>query len=64
MHNLFHGTVQGLILGSILYAIFDSPIFDFEFYLALNNDNYIPKFSNKILKITEDMERALESFTK
>ncbi len=51
-------------LGLILYAIFVAPLFDIEFYLAFADDNYIPKFSNNIPTLIDDMDRALESTTK
>ena len=40
LYNLLLGTVQGSILGPILYAAFVWPIFDLEFLLAFANDNF------------------------
>jgi hypothetical protein len=37
--------MQDLILGPILYSIFESPLFEVEFFLAFADDNYIPKFN-------------------
>jgi hypothetical protein len=45
VRDLLQGTIQGSILGLILYAIFVSPLFDVEYFLAFADDNYIPKYN-------------------
>ena len=57
------GTVQGSILGPILYAIFVSPIFDLEKMSNYADDNYVIKWNNKIEALI-DMQKSLEAITK
>ena len=64
LFDLLLGTVQGSILGPVLYAIFVSPLFDLEFMLAFADGNFIPKTNQSKTEIILDMERALESITK
>ena len=64
MYDLLLGTVQGSILGPVLYAIFVSPLFDIETFLSYADDTFIPK-SNKSLEILiNDVEKSLEAITK
>jgi hypothetical protein len=58
------GTVQGLILELILYAIFVSPIFDLEFVFTFADDNYEPKITCTIPEFIKDMEKATLSVNK
>ena len=43
LYDLLLGTVQGSVLGPILYAIFVSPIFDIVLLLSFADDSYITK---------------------
>jgi hypothetical protein len=51
------GTVQGLILGPILYAIFVSPVFDVKFMVAFAGDNYVPKVNCANPSLIKDKEK-------
>ena len=64
MFDLLLGTVQGSILGPILYAIFVSPMFDLCGLLAFADDNYIPRCNKNLQILIADMERSLDSITK
>jgi endonuclease/exonuclease/phosphatase family metal-dependent hydrolase len=64
IHDIQLGTIQGSILGPILYAIFVSPLFDVEYFLAFADDNYVPKFGFDQESLIKDMEKALEAITK
>jgi hypothetical protein len=43
LFDLLLGTLQGSILGLVLYAIFVTPMFDIDFFLSFANDTCIPK---------------------
>ena len=58
------GTIQGSILGPILYAIFVSPIFDKEKMSNYADDNYVIKWNTKIEELIIDMRKSLEAITK
>ena len=58
------GTVQGSILGPILYAIFVSPVFDLEKMSNYADDNYIIRWNKKIDVLINDMKKSLEAITK
>ena len=62
--DLLLGTVQGSILGPVLYAIFVSPMFDIDFFLSFADDTFIPKTNICKKTLIEDMEKSLESLTK
>jgi hypothetical protein len=64
MHDLLLGTIQESVLGPIPYSIFVSPLFDLEFFLAIEDDNFITKFSSNTKCIIRDMEKVLESITR
>jgi hypothetical protein len=61
---LLLGTVQGSILGPVLYAIFVSPMFDIDFFLSFTDDTFILKTNICKRTLIEDMEKSLESLTK
>jgi hypothetical protein len=55
-------SVQGLILGPILYAIYVSPLFDLHNLTNFADDNFIMKWSRPDLIV--DMEVSLEAIAK
>ena len=64
LFDLLLGTVQGSILGPILYALFVSPLWDVIPCLSFADDSYLLK-SNKVLpQLIKDMEKSLEAMTK
>ena len=58
------GTIQGSILGPILYAIFVSPLFDLEKLSNYADDNYIVRWNSCIESLITDMRESLEAITK
>ena len=58
------GTIQGSILGPILYAIFVAPLFDLEKLSNYADDNYIVRCSTNITELIIDMKKSLETITK
>ena len=58
------GTIQGSVLGPILYAIFVSPLFDLANLTNFADDNFILEFNSKINELIPNMERKLEMITK
>ena len=64
LYDLLLGTVQGSILGPVLYAIFVSPLFDLDFMLAFADDNFIPKINTSKECLISDMEIALVKIIK
>ena len=64
LHDLLLGTVQGSILGPILYAIFVSPLFDLCELYSFADDNFIPRINKHLPSLVNDMEVSLELITK
>ena len=58
------GTVQGSVLGPILYAIFVSPLFDLTQLTNFADDNFVIEFNSQINVLIENMEKTLEMITK
>jgi hypothetical protein len=58
------GTIQGSILGPILYAIFVAPLFDLEKLSNYADDNYIIRWNSCIESLIIDMKKSLEAITK
>ena len=58
------GTIQGSVLGPILYAIFVSPLFDLVNLTNFADDNFILEFDSKINNLIVNMEKKLEMITK
>ena len=63
-YDILLGTVQGSILGPVLYAIYVSPLSDIEFLLTFADDNYIPRFDSSIEKLKTEMQVSLLRITK
>ena len=53
------GTIQGSVLGPILYAIFVSPLFDLANLTNFADDNFILEFNSNINDLIPNMERKL-----
>ena len=64
LYDLLLGTIQGSILGPILYAIFVAPMFDLESLLSFTDDSYVTKWNKSISELIKDMEKSLEAITK
>ena len=58
------GTVQGSILGPILYAIFVSPLFDLAKMTLFADDNYVIHWNRDLALLIVDMQRTIELITK
>ena len=58
------GTIQGSILGPILYAIFVSPLYDLEKLSNYADDNYIVRWNIDVEVLVNDMIKSLEAITK
>ena len=58
------GTVQGSILGPILYAIFVSPLIDLAMMTLFADDNYGIHKNKQILELLIDMKRSIEIIIK
>ena len=58
------GTVQGSILGPILYAIFVSPLFDLTKLTLYADDNYIVRWNAILELLIDDMKTSLEMIIK
>ena len=54
------GTVQGSILGPILYALFVSPIFDLANLTLFADDSYVIHKSKHISHLLAEMKRSIE----
>ena len=64
MFDLLLGTVQGSILGPVLYAIFMSPLFDIADLLSFADDTFIPRWNSSLQLLVSDVEKDLEAITK
>ena len=58
------GTVQGSILGPILYAIYVCPLFDIANMTNYADDNYVIRWNKCLTALISDMEKSLEAITK
>ena len=58
------GTIQGSVLGPILYAIFVSPLFDLTEITNFADDNFVLQFNTQINALIRDMEMRLEMIVK
>ena len=64
LFDLICGTVQGSILGPILYAIYISPIFDLVRMSSFADDNFTVIWNRDKNQLIRDMEKELETLTK
>jgi hypothetical protein len=62
--DLDSGTVQGSILGPLLYAIFVSPLFDLANLTNFADDNFIVGWNKLLPALIDDMEKTLEMIIK
>jgi hypothetical protein len=58
------GTVQGSVLGPILYSLFVSPLLDLEKITLFADDNYILVWNKHKNQLIIDMRKKLENITK
>ena len=64
VHTCTVGTVQGSIMGPILYALFVSPLLDLAKMTLFADDNYIIKTNCNLEVLINDMKEVLEMITK
>jgi hypothetical protein len=64
LFKLLLGTVQGSILGAVLYSIFISPVFEIEELYVFADDSFIPRWNTSFPELIYDIEKSLESITK
>jgi hypothetical protein len=63
LFDLLLGTVQGSILGPVLYALFVSPAFDIEPHSAFADNSCILRWKNSLPELIIDLEKSLEAIT-
>ena len=64
VHYSNTGTVQGSVLGPVLYAIFVSLIFDLTKITNFADDNFIIRWNKVLSKLIVDLEKDLEMIVK
>jgi hypothetical protein len=64
LFDLLLGTVQGLILGPLLYTIFGSLLFDVVPLLSFADDRYDIKSNMNKDILVKDMEKSIAAITK
>jgi hypothetical protein len=64
LHDLLLGTVQGSILGPVLYALYVSPLFEIEEFSAYADDTYIPRWNDSLDTLVINIEESLDRITK
>jgi hypothetical protein len=62
-YDLLLGTVQGSILGQVLYAIFVSLMFKIAALELFANDSFITRSNESIIVLLKDTEKTLEVIT-
>ena len=60
VHLLDAGTVQGSILGPIIYAIFVSPMFDLATMTLFADNNYLICWNKTIQEFIDKMTKTIE----
>ena len=64
VHHCGVGTVQGSILGPILYALFVSPVFDLASMTMFADDNYVIKWHKHLNLLLDEIKQTLETIIK
>jgi hypothetical protein len=64
LFDLILHTVQGSILGPVLYTIFKYPFFNIEKQLAFADDTFFPRWNKSLQTVIVDLEKSLETITK
>ena len=64
LFDLLLGTVQGSVLGPVLYAIYVSPLFDIAPLLSFADDSYDVQSNKDKSLLIKDVEKSLETITK
>ena len=64
VHECGVGTVQGSILGPILYALFVSPLLELEKIVLFADDNYVLNWNKNKDDLLSEMKLKLEKITK
>jgi hypothetical protein len=64
LYDLLLGTVQGSILGLVLYAILASQVFDLQDFFAIADDTFIPGIGKNTIDLVVDMKRPIEVIKK
>ena len=58
------GTIQGSVLGPVLYALFVSPLFDLTGLVNFADDNFCVEWSSDLSVLVNNVEKKLEMITK
>jgi hypothetical protein len=64
LYELLLGTVQGSILGPVLYAIFASPMFKIADLDAFADDTFFSRWNRSLPELIFDMEQSIEAIIK
>ena len=64
LYDCDSGTIQGSVLGPILYALFVSPLFDITQLTNFADDNYCLEWDTDLALLITKMEKKLEMITK
>ena len=62
--DLIGGTIQGSILGPLLYAIYVSPLFDMIRLTNFADDNFVIRRNRYLEALIQDLKKDLETMTK